>query len=144
MRGARPASWAVAGAVVPVAAWLALVQVFWLPFRLGGVLVPLSVPAAVVGNVLLVRAAWQLTGSRVVAVLPAVVWLAVAVAAMSRRPEGDLLITSGGAGGLVNLAFLLLGVLAAALSVGRAMTSPAGPPRRSVGPAPPVSGSGEA
>ena len=134
----------MAGEVVTVARWMALVQIFWLTYGVGGVLVTLSVPVAVVGNVLLVRAAWQLTGSRVVAALPAVVWLAVAVAAMSRRPEGDLLITSGGAGGLVNLAFLLLGVLAAALSVGRAMTSPAGPPRRSVGPAPPVSGSGEA
>ena len=144
MRGARPASWAVAGAVVPVAAWLALVQVFWLPFRLGGVLVPLSVPAAVVGNVLLVGLAHRYTGSRTVGSVPGVVWLVVAVAATIRRPEGDLVITSGGAVGAVNLAFLLLGVLAAALSVGRAMTSTAGPPRRSVGPAPPVSGSGEA
>jgi hypothetical protein len=112
---------------VLVAGWLALVEVFWLPLRIGGVLVPLSVLAAVVGNLLLVAAAHRLSGSRVVAVLPALVWLVVAVAAMNQRPEGDLVMTGGGATGTINLAFLLLGVTAAAFGVGRAL---AGPRRR--------------
>jgi hypothetical protein len=99
---------------VVVAGWLALVEVFWLPLRIGGVPVPVSILGAVVGNVLLVRAALLISGSRVVASLPAVVWLVVAFAAMGRRAEGDLVITSGG----VNLAFLALGLLAAALAVG--------------------------
>jgi hypothetical protein len=99
---------------VVVAGWLALVEVFWLPLRIGGVPVPGSILGAVVGNVLLVRAALLISGSRVVASLPAVVWLVVAFAAMGRRAEGDLVITSGG----VNLAFLALGLLAAALAVG--------------------------
>ena len=60
-----------------------------------------------------------------VAVLPGVVWLVVVVAAMIRRPEGDLILTGGGATGVVNLAFLLLGVLAAAFAVGRALGGPA-------------------
>ncbi len=61
------------------AAWLALVEVFWLPLRVGGVLVPVSVVAAVVGNLMLVALALRLSGSRLVAVLPALTWLVVAV-----------------------------------------------------------------
>jgi hypothetical protein len=108
-------------AVVVVAGWLAVVEVFWLPLRIGGVLVPVSVAAAVAGNVLLVGWAHRLSGSRLVAVLPAVVWLVVAVAASMRRPEGDLVITGGGVAGVVNLGFLLLGVVAAAFAVGRVL-----------------------
>jgi hypothetical protein len=114
--------WAVA--VVAVAVWLALVEVFWLPLRVGGILLPLSVPAAVVGNLLLVGTAMKLTRSRLVAVLPAVVWLVVVVAGMVRRPEGDLVISGRGALGSVGLAFLLLGALAAAVAVGRALATP--------------------
>jgi hypothetical protein len=114
--------WAVA--IVAVAAWLALVEVFWLPLRVGGILLPLSVPAAVAGNLLLVGTALRLTRSRLVAVLPAVVWLVVVVAAMMRRPEGDLVIIGRGALGGVGLTFLLVGVLAAAVAVGRALATP--------------------
>ncbi|MCZ2857940.1 hypothetical protein [Blastococcus sp. VKM Ac-2987] len=116
---------------VVLAAWLALVEVFWLPLRIGGVLVPVSVAAAVVGNVLLVRAALRLSGSAAVAALPAVTWLVVVIGAMVRRPEGDLLLGAGGALGGVTLVFLLLGVLAGALAAGSAM----GAPRRPVTPA---------
>ncbi|RBY94378.1 hypothetical protein DQ244_03400 [Blastococcus sp. TBT05-19] len=125
---------AVGLGAVAVAGWLALVEVFWLPLRVGGVPVPVSVLAAVAGNVLLVRAALHLSGSRVVAALPAVVWLVVAVAGMGRRPEGDLVITSGA----VNLTFLAAGVVAAAFSVGLVL----GGPRGRVRPEPAPSGSG--
>lgn len=111
--------WA-AGAVV-VAAWLALVEVFWLPLRVGGVPAPVSVVAAVVGNLLLVGGALRYSGSRLVAVLPAGTWLVVVIAAATRRPEGDLVLTGGGATGVVNLIFLVLGVMAAAFAVGRAL-----------------------
>jgi hypothetical protein len=137
--------WAVA--VVAVAAWLALVEVFWLPLRVGGVLVPVSVPAAVAGNLLLVGAALRLTGSRLVAVLPAVAWVVVAVAAMMRRPEGDLVIIGRGPLGVIGLAFLLLGVVAAAVAVGRVLATPR-TPRVTTAPGPPPcragSGSGGA
>ena len=117
--------------VLAAAVWMALVEVFWLPLRVGGVLVPVSLAAAVVANLLLPRLALWLTGSRLVAVLTGVAWLVVVVASMIRRPEGDLLITGGGATGVVNLAFLLVGVLAAAFAVGRAL---GGPPRPPVSP----------
>ncbi|MBB3083025.1 hypothetical protein [Geodermatophilus sabuli] len=116
--------------VVAAAAWLALVEVFWLPLRVAGVLVPVSVVAAVTGNLLLVPLAHRLTGSRLVAALPALVWLTVAVAGSIRRPEGDLLVTGGGATGLVNLAFLLCGVVAAAFAVGRVLAAASLSPRR--------------
>jgi hypothetical protein len=119
--------WAHVGAALGVAvlaAWLALVEVFWLPLRIGGLLVPVSLVAAVAGNLLLVRLAHRLTGSRLAAVLPAMTWLVIAVAASIRRPEGDLVIAGTGVGGFVNLAFLLFGVVAAAFAVGRVMAAP--------------------
>ncbi len=127
-RTSSAAGWALASVVA--AAWLALVEVFWLPLRVGGVLLPLSVLAAVVGNVVLVGLAHQRSGSRLVAVLPAVTWLVIAVAATIRRPEGDLVLTGGGATGAVNLGFLLVGVLAAAFAVGRVLGAPRGPVSR--------------
>lgn len=108
---------------IVAAAWLAVVEVFWLPLRVAGVLAPVSVGAAVVGNLLLVGLALRLSGSRLVAMLPALTWAAVVVAAMQRRPEGDLVLTGQGALGTVNLAFLLLGVTAAAVAVGRALAA---------------------
>jgi hypothetical protein len=126
--------------VVVVAVWLAVVEVFWLPLRVGGVLVPVSVVAAVAANLLMPRLALRLAGSRLVAGLTGVAWLVVVVAGMIRRPEGDLIITGGGATGVVNLGFLLCGVLAAAFAVGRALGGPRPPVRR--GPEPGRAGSG--
>ena len=66
----RRRSWISAGWAVPavlLAGWLALVEVFWLPLRVGGVVFPVSVLAAVAGNLLLVDAAHRLSGSRAVA-----------------------------------------------------------------------------
>ena len=141
MRALQLAGWAAAAVVV--AAWLALVEVFWLPWRVGGVPVPISIVAAVAGNLLLVGAARRLSGSRLVAVLPAVVWLVVVVAAASRRAEGDLLLPGGDAvTQTVNLGFLLVGVVAAAFAVGRALGS--GPVRPQVSRPAAGSGSGGA
>ena len=126
----RARQWSGGVLTLVVAVWLATVEVFWLPLRMGGVLLPISVVVAVVGNLLLPRLALRLSASRLVAALTGVAWLVVVVAAMIRRPEGDLLITGGGATGVVNLAFLMLGVLAAAFAVGRAL----GGPRRPVSP----------
>lgn len=130
VRAAALLGWAVLA--VAVAGWLALVEVFWLPLRLGPVLVPVSVLAAVVGNLLLVDGAYRLSRSRVVAVLPALVWMVVALAASSPRPEGDLVLTGGTGGAFdgtaaVNLAFLGLGVCAAAFAVGRVLSRRRGP-----------------
>jgi hypothetical protein len=123
------------------AGWLALVEVFWLPLRVAGVLAPLSVPAAAVANYLLVTGAHRLTGSRAVAVLPALTWLAVALAATVRRPEGDLVAVGTGGLGTVTLAFLGLGVLGAAVAVGRVVAAPRAPaaPRAQASPRAPAS-----
>jgi hypothetical protein len=126
--------------VTVLAAWLAVVEVLWLPLRVLGVPVPVSVVAAVVGNLLLVGLAVRLTGSRPAAVLPAVVWLVIAVGASMRRPEGDLLVVGGGVLGAFSMAFLLGGVVAAAFAVGKVLAVP----RDGVRPARTGSGSGGA
>jgi hypothetical protein len=130
--------------VLVVAVWVALVEVFWLPLRVGGVLLPVSVAVAVGGNLLMPRLALRLSGSRLVAALTGVAWLVVVVAGMIRRPEGDLLITGGGTTGVVNLAFLLLGVLAAAFAVGRALSGARPPVTRDAAADRAGSGSGGA
>lgn len=133
--------WALVALVV--GGWLALAEVFWLPLRVAGVLVPVSIAVAVVGNLVLPAAAFRLSGSRLVALLPVVAWLVVALGAMVRRPEGDLVMTGGGATGVVNLAFLMIGVLAAAFSVGRILAGPRRPRVSPVAaPAPDPAGSG--
>ena len=127
LRPLMVAGWALAS--VALAGALALVEVFWLPLRVRGVLVPLSVLAAAAGNLLLVRMAHRMSGSRVVGVLPAVTWLGIAVAASVPRPEGDLLLVGNGALGTVGLSFLLVGVVAAAFAVGGVLTQPLAPRR---------------
>ena len=123
MRPLRTAGWAVLALVVP--AWLAVVEVLWLPLRIGPVPVPLSVLGAALGNLLLVTWAHRLSGSRLVAVLPAAVWVVIAVGASVRRSEGDLLITGETTvTQLVGLAFLLVGVLFASFAVGRVLSRP--------------------
>jgi len=126
--------------VTVLAAWLALVEVFWLPLRVFGVPLPVSVAAAVAGNLLLVALAARLTGSRLAAVLPALAWLVVAVGASLRRPEGDLLLVGSGVLGFLSLAFLLAGVVAAAFAVGKVLAAP----RDGVRPVRTGSGSGGA
>ena len=62
---------------------------------------------------------------------------------MSRRPEGDLVLIGNGALGVVNLAFLLFGVLAAAVAVGRVLGGgPAGRHRETGGSGAAPAGSG--
>jgi hypothetical protein len=128
------AAWTLPAVVV--GAWLALTEVFWLPLRVGGVLFPISVVAAVAGNFLLPGLAFRLSGSRLVAVLPGVAWLVVVIGAMGRRPEGDLVVVGTGAIGTLSLVFLLVGVLAAAVAVGRILGAPVRPPVSPGGPAP--------
>jgi hypothetical protein len=144
LRALDLAGWSVT--VLVAAAWLALVEIFWLPLRVAGVLFPVSIAAAVVGNLLLTGWAFRLSGSRAVAVLPGVTWLGIVLVAMDRRPEGDLLVVGTGALGPVSLAFLLFGVLGAAVGVGRALAVPRRPPVSPAGetPAPAGSGTGDA
>lgn len=123
MRALRTVGWAVLA--VLLAAWLAAVEVFWLPLRVGPVPVPLSLVAAVLGNLLLPAWVHRRSGSRVAGALPVVVWVVVAVGASVRRPEGDLLITGATtATQVVGLGFLLVGVVTGSFSIGRLLSRP--------------------
>jgi len=107
--------------VLLLAVMCAILEVFYLPLRVGSILVPISVAAAVAGNVAFTRAMYVLSGSIWPALLPGALWLAVIARSSISRPEGDLLITDGGSStgsALINLLFLLLGSLALAFAVG--------------------------
>lgn len=135
MSGRRLAAlvgWGMAAVVVP--AFLALIEVLWLPLRVGSVPLPVSVVAAVLGNPLLVVLAHRLSGSRVVAVLPAAAWLLVVARASVPRPEGDLLLVGGGTLGVLTLVFLGLGLVSAMAAVGRVLGTAARDRHRSTGP----------
>ncbi len=127
MSALRLAGWALLA--VLVSAWLVVVQVLWLPLRIGPVPVPLSLLAAVAGNLLLPAWVHRWSGSRVVALLPVLVWAVVAIGASVRRPEGDLLISGATtATQAVGLGFLLVGVVAGSFSVGRLLSRPVARP----------------
>lgn len=98
-----------------VAVEVAVLECFLLPSYLGPVPIPLSIPAAVAGNLAFPALALRLTGSRIVGVLPVLGWLTVVVIAAVPRPEGDLIVS----GSLRGLAFLLLGSVAGAYAVAR-------------------------
>jgi hypothetical protein len=104
------------------AAELALLEVFYVPLRAGRVVLPLSVVAAMVFNVLLPRLMYLTTRSRWAATLPAVLWLVVVVGLSIGRPEGDVVLP----GTPVGLALLFGGAGAAAYGVARAVPPPAG------------------
>ena len=87
----------------------ALWGAFLVPFRVGGVVVPLCWIVAVVGNLAVGRAGGRLAG-RLGAGVPGLLWLAVVVPLMTKRTEGDLVIV-----GLVGLVFLAAGALASAV-----------------------------
>lgn len=89
-----------------------LAEVFLIPLRVFGIPVPLSVVAAVLLTPLLVRWTFRATDSALLAGVPAVVWIAVALPLSMERPEGDVAIPGNATG----MAFLVLGMLAAVLS----------------------------
>lgn len=107
------------GVLVLVAApALALLGSFLVPLRIGTVPLPLCVPLAVVGNVVLARLAGTLTGRPLVGVLPPVLWLAVVLTLSLPRAEGDLIVP----GSTTGLVFLLGGVVAGAYGAASAAT----------------------
>jgi hypothetical protein len=110
-----------AGALVlALTVLLALWGAFLVPFRVGGTLVPVSVVIAVVGNVLVGRAAGRLAGSTG-PLLTGVLWIGMALVLSSRRAEGDVVVP----GSAVGLAFLVAGALASAVAYGAAVLRPA-------------------
>lgn len=84
------------GALVAVwgAVLLGLVGAFLTPLRLGNTLVPVSILLAIVGNAALIWFAYRVTESKLLGLLPGVVWLAVTVLGVERTTEGDLVLTN--------------------------------------------------
>ena len=119
----------LAGAVLAaVSVQAAAVESFLVPLHVGRWPLPVSVLAAIVGNVVLARSIVRFTGERRVALLPPVLWLVVVLVLSAPRPEGDLVVP----GTLVGLAFLFGG--AAAGAFGAASTVVPGRRRSSLRP----------
>lgn len=78
--------------------------------RVGGVLLPLGLVVAVVGNLTAGVLGLRAIGSRLGAAAPAIGWLTVVLPMGSTTSAGDLVLT----GSLRSIAFLLLGSLAGA------------------------------
>lgn len=111
------------GTVVAVwaAVLLALVGAFLTPARLGGVLVPVSVLLAIVGNIAVMRFAYVTTRRRLLAVLPGVVWIVVAFVASTGTAEGDIVLSSAN---WVGPAYLLAGSATVAICAYRLLPTP--------------------
>jgi len=78
--------------------------------RIGGVLLPVGLVVAVVGNLAAGVLGLHSIGTRLGAAAPAIGWLTVVLPMGSTTPAGDLVLT----GSLRSIAFLLLGSLAGA------------------------------
>jgi hypothetical protein len=104
----------VAGALIAVAAVaLTVLECFLVPLRIGSVPVPVAVPLAMAGNVLLPRLAARQTGALAGVVLPPVLWLVVVIVLSVPRAEGDLIVP----GSVTGLVFLFAGAVAGAYGV---------------------------
>jgi hypothetical protein len=95
----------IAGGVVAVglAALTGLIEIFYSPLRIGGVLIGASVVLAVVVNYWLPRYTVAVTASGWAALLPPLVWFGLMLVAADRTTEGDLLITGEGWAGLATM-----------------------------------------
>ena len=111
----RGLTYAAYGLVLVLAVLLALWGSFLVPLRFGTTPLPLSWAVAVAGNLALGAAGGRLLG-RPGALVPGLLWIAIALTLGSKRAEGDLIVP----GTLVGLVFLLVGALASAVSWGLA------------------------
>ena len=84
----------VAGTIVAVwaGALLAFAGSFWTPYRVGTVLVPVSILLAIAGNAALVWFTLKVTGNRFLALLPGIVWFVLSFLGAERTTEGDLVL----------------------------------------------------
>ena len=104
--------------VALAAAALAMIECFLVPLRIGTVPLPLCVPLAVAGNVVLARLAGGLTGRPLAGVLPPALWLVVVLVLAAPRAEGDLIVP----GTLTGLVFLFAGAVAGAYGAATTVT----------------------
>jgi threonine/homoserine efflux transporter RhtA len=101
---------------------LALVEAFLVPLRIGTVPLPVCVPLAMAGNIVLATLAARRTGSIAWAAAPPVLWLLVVIVLSLPRAEGDLIVP----GTLTGLVFLFAGAIAGAYGVASEITRRAG------------------
>lgn len=97
---------------------LGVLECFWVPVRIGTVPVPVAVLCAVLGNVVLTRAMYRVTGNRLATAVPVLVWLGLVLVFASRTAEGDLVVPGTWPG----LLFLFAGTIAGATTLGRVVT----------------------
>jgi Family of unknown function (DUF6113) len=117
----------LAGVLVAVAAaGLAVLECFLVPLRIGTVPLPIAVPLAMAGNILLARLAGRQTGSVAGAAVPPVLWLVAVVVLSWPRAEGDVIVE----GSLTGLVFLFAGAVAGAYGVASEITRRARPAAR--------------
>lgn len=111
-----------AGAIVVVAGavMFAIVEAFLVPFKVGGVYVPVSAVLAVAVNLALPRLALWLVRLRSLALLPGLAWFAVVIAGTVPTSEGDLVIHDAWPG----MALLLAGSVTVAVSGYRIISGP--------------------
>ncbi|HET9254421.1 MAG TPA: hypothetical protein VFO16_04355 [Pseudonocardiaceae bacterium] len=104
---------------------LAVVELLYLPLRVGGVPFPVTILLAALSCPWLVSSAAELGGSRLLAVVPMLVWaLALGVFGVG-GPGGDVLLTDDWRSVLLMTA----GAVPGAVALGRVMASRPGPPR---------------
>ena len=109
----------VAGVLVAVlAVGLALVEAFLVPLRIGTIPVPVCVPLAMAGNIVLAKLAARQTGSIAWGAVQPVLWLIVVIVLSLPRAEGDLVVP----GSLTGLVFLFAGAVAGAYGVASEIT----------------------
>lgn len=92
-----------------------VLECFWVPVRIGGAATPVAMVCAVVGNVLLTRAMYRATGSRLATAAPVVIWLGLVLVLAAKTTEGDLVVPGTWPG----LAFLFGGTISGAVTLGR-------------------------
>jgi hypothetical protein len=78
---------AILGALV-----VALIGAFLTPYRIGTVLVPLSLVVVVVGLVMVTRFAHTVTGHPGLSLIPGLAWLILSLVLSGRTTEGDLVL----------------------------------------------------
>jgi len=96
-----------------LAAVSAAYEAFLSPLSWGSTRLPVSLLAAVVGNIALVYFTYVVTGRRLATVGPALVWVVVMLVAASRSSEGDLVLTENN---WVGIGTMLVGSIAFAVA----------------------------
>lgn len=117
--------WRVLGSLIAVwgGALLALIEVFLVPLRIGGIRWPVSPVLAVLSNIGLMLFARYVSGNRFVGLLPGFAWFAVTVLFSTTTAAGDVILLGNDA-----MPKILLLVGAASIAVGAFLC--ARPPRR--------------